>query len=395
MPSSRIVDLALGLAFIFGVTAALSSVLTELIARFLGLRGTYLLQGLRELLDGEAAAVTDLTQAERDYRRAVDVVAGRAPGGSPGEGTPSSGTAEGSPSSGTAEGSLTATGVLLGSPMLAGHAMTGRITARALTVNTDQGRPAAVSPLTSDRLRRQRRSLPAYISARSFADAVLDLLVPDAAGQTSLTVVRSSIDALPDELAPFKASLVALTKTAGDDVAAFRTSVEHWYDDHMSSVSGWYKRRVAKITIVVGAVLVVLLNVNAVTIGRTLYTDNDVRAAVSTFATQTDTCRAATSPGVDCLRDLGRRLSDAEGSGLPLGWATVRDCTPRNSGCNWWDERGILDHNGGSFWRLLLILLGFALTITSLVPGARFWFDLLGRLGSLRTSGPRPPSSTT
>ena len=52
MLGSGIIDIAIGLAFVFGVTAALSSVFTELIARFLGLRGAYLLSGLRELLDG-------------------------------------------------------------------------------------------------------------------------------------------------------------------------------------------------------------------------------------------------------------------------------------------------------------------------------------------------------
>src|SRR5215813_4394544 len=52
MLGSGIIDVAIGLAFVFGVTAALSSVFTELIARFLGLRAAYLLRGLRELLDG-------------------------------------------------------------------------------------------------------------------------------------------------------------------------------------------------------------------------------------------------------------------------------------------------------------------------------------------------------
>ena len=49
--SSGIIDLAIGIAFVFGITAALGSVVTEMIARFLGLRGVYLLTGLRELLD--------------------------------------------------------------------------------------------------------------------------------------------------------------------------------------------------------------------------------------------------------------------------------------------------------------------------------------------------------
>ena len=66
MLGSGIINVAIGLAFLFGVTAALSSVFTEMIARFLGLRGAYLLRGLRELLDGDTMT-TVLTMAEGDY----------------------------------------------------------------------------------------------------------------------------------------------------------------------------------------------------------------------------------------------------------------------------------------------------------------------------------------
>ena len=75
MLSSGIIDLAVGLAFIFGVTAALSSVLTELIARFLGLRGVYLLGGLRELLDG-VNGVTVLSDAIGNYDAVKSLVRG-------------------------------------------------------------------------------------------------------------------------------------------------------------------------------------------------------------------------------------------------------------------------------------------------------------------------------
>ena len=57
----------------------------------------------------------------------------------------------------------------------------------------------------------------------------------------------------------------------------------------MDRVSGWYKRHVAKITLVVGAILVLLLNINTLTIGRTLYTDSIVSSAVSTAAAKAPT----------------------------------------------------------------------------------------------------------
>jgi hypothetical protein len=241
-----------------------------------------------------------------------------------------------------------------------------------------------------------QRGLPSYIPARSFAEAVFDLVAPDSAGVTTMSMVQRSVDALPDSMSVFKPSLQALVKNANGDISRFRASVEHWYDDHMDRVSGWYKRRVAKITLLVGAVLVLLLNVNALTIGRTLYADSAVRAAVSSVAARSTSCpvpagtAAAGHAQETCLADIQARLSAAAQAGLPIGWGTVRDCVLPDAQCNWLDQRGILSRHGGSQWQLALVLIGFLITITALVPGARFWFGLLAKLGSMRSTGPKP-----
>jgi hypothetical protein len=234
-----------------------------------------------------------------------------------------------------------------------------------------------------------RRSLPSYISSRSFAEAVIDLVVPDAAGQTTMTAIEQNVAKLPDW--PLKSSLQALVKNAGDDVTRFRSEVEHWYDDHMDRVSGWYKRNVAKITLVVGAILVVLLNINALTIGRVLYTESTVSAAISAVAAK-GTCPAPKSQ-LECLANLQAQLSAAATAGLPIGWGTVRDCTEPNARCNWLDQRGIFSRHGNSGWQLVLVLAGFLIMIIALVPGARFWFGLLSKLGSLRATGPKPTTA--
>src|SRR5262249_20916602 len=172
---------------------------------------------------------------------------------------------------------------------------------------------------------RRRRTLPPYISARSCGEAVIDLLQPDAAEQITMATIRRNIERLPAGL-PFKESLEALASNAPYDVNRFRALVEHWYDDQMDRVSGWYKRHVATITLVVGAVLVVLLNINALTIGRTLYTQSAVSAAISTVAANGGKCPAGPDRQA-CLEDLQSQLSAAAAAGLPIGWGTVRDCT--------------------------------------------------------------------
>jgi hypothetical protein len=413
MLGSGIIDIAIGLAFVFGVTAALSSVFTELIARFLGLRGAYLLSGLRELLDGTGGQTpgtgsqTALKDAVKNYEAMKDLMqpparaaAARAKPAAPAAAPAAAAPAAAAPTAAAQEdaapagpATMSATGALLGSPILRSQGMTGEITSRDLTLQSGKaGRPPQMTADTGTWSQwRTRRSLPAYISAESISEAVIDLLVPNSAGDTTMTEIQKGIKALPDWMPTFKESLQALANNAGKDIDLFRTSVENWYDDHMARVSGWYKRHVAKITIVIGAILVLLLNINTLTIGRTLYSNSVVRTAVSTVAAKTTSCPADESKQT-CLADLQVQLAAAAQAGLPIGWGAVADCAAPDTPCNWLDQRGIFSRQGGSPWRAVLVLIGFLITIIALTPGARFWFDLLGKLGSLRSTGPKPTS---
>ena len=376
MPSSGIIDLAIGLTFVFGVTAALSSMVTELISRFLGLRGAYLLSGLRALVDdGEAS--TDLSQAGADYADVKKMMMDPAASPRDPDNPPS------------------ATGALLGGPILSSQGMAGQISSRQLTLAPTvpaKRRLKMKGPGGPWSKWGQFRSLPSYIPAQSFGEAVLDLVVPNTAGRTTMDTIQQNVDKLPDSMASFRSSLQALVKDAGGDVTRFRASVESWYDDHMDRVSGWYKRHVAIITLVAGTVLVVLFNINALTIGRTLYTQNTVSSAVSTVAAKGASCPASSTRSA-CLADLQAQLSAAATVGLPIGWGTVRDCSEPHAQCNWLDQRGIFSRHGGSGWQLVLVVLGFLIMIIAIVPGAQFWFGLLTKIGSLRTTGPKPATA--
>jgi len=403
--SSGIIDLAIGLTFVFGVTAAVASVVTELISRFLGLRGAYLLRGLRELLDG-TGGVTVVNEADRDFNAMRSLVNGSSPAGTmvqvptgPGThaaaatptaaATPAAPGATPKPTNGepVKTRNMSATGALLGGPILRSQGMTGEIFDRELTV-----KPSRFGPGVTDRawwkLPSTRRRLPSYISAKSISEAVIDLLVPDADGTTTMSTIQDSLDRLPEGW-PFRTSLQSLATNAGSDITRFRTSIESWYNDHMDRVSGWYKRHVAKITITVGAILVILLNINTITIGRTLYSNSVVGTAVSTVAAHNSTCRADNQ---QCLATLQADLSAATQAGLPVGWPTVSACLMKGASCSWWQQRGILAPKGSSGWQLVLVIIGFLLTILALTPGAQFWFGLLVKLGAIRSTGPKPPA---
>ena len=411
MLSSGIIDLAIGLAFVFGVTAALVSVITELISRFLGLRGAYLLKGLRELLDGTGVEAV-VNEADRDYDAMRGLVTGSKPAGTdvkipvgpppPAAGATPSGPGTLSPTTPDASTkaarpvqmrAMSAAGALLGSPILRSQGMTGDIFNRDLVLKASRFGPGVTGGSWRKPRLGARRRLPSYISAKSFGEAVIDLLVPDAAGQTTMTTIQDSLKKLPADL-PFTTSLQSLATNAANDISRFRTSIENWYDDHMDRVSGWYKRHVAKITLLIGAILVVLLNINPLTIGRTLYTQSTVSTAVSAVAAQSTKCSAGQSPQ-DCLSQLQGQLSAAATAGLPIGWGTVRDCAEPKAQCNWLDQRGIFSRHGSSAWQFVLVLIGFAIMIIALLPGSQFWFGLLSKLSSLRATGPKPATSAS
>jgi hypothetical protein len=403
MLSSGVIDLAVGIIFVFGVTAAVASVVTEAVSRFLGLRGAYLLLGLRELLDGKSKVV-DLSTAATDFGKVraligkvpplpPDATVRRSPAPDPENPTVATDDAEPGP-----DDPASVTSALLGSPVLRNQGMPGVITTRTLKMDnagSDGYKPASLPASTGGGTLKLRRSLPSYIPARSFAEAVIDLVVPDSVGpdgQTSMNTILFNISQLPDSMRTLRTSLEGLAANANNDIAQFRSSIEHWYDDHMARVSGWYKRHVAIITLAVGAILVVLLNINTITIGRALYSDSTIRSAVSAVAAKGINCP---QDQPSCLGNLEDQLTAAAQAGLPIGWGTAVDCSAPNANCNWWEQRGIISRHGNPAWEIILVLLGFLITIVAIAPGAQFWFGLLVKVNALRASGTPPATSAS
>ena len=183
---------------------------------------------------------------------------------------------------------------------------------------------------------RQRRKLPSYMSGRSFARALVDTVIPDAAGKTKMDQIRALLNGLGDT--HLRASLLALATAAADDVAQFRRNIEEWYDDHMARVSGWYKRHVRWISLALGVLLVLLFNLDAVQITRSLYTDQVLRASIVTEATRAAQC--GTKDPATCLQDVRGQIDRIRGAGLPIGWARVSECAAPAK-CSWWEQRGL------------------------------------------------------
>jgi hypothetical protein len=372
--SSIVLQTAIGLIFVFGITAAAVSALTEAMSRFLGLRAEYLLRGVRTLVD-----------THNNFTLPWRSVMPKWLGGRPQPPKPD-GPAR------VAE--------IMSHPLVASSA-------KQASPPLEAGNTALTSA--------QRRRLPAYISGQTFARVLLDILPPETPGTDPKPAHAGGAGAQADHGAPgVPAQLAGISRwVEGEtsqerpdelakalrpllmgvhDVEDFEANVAHWYDDHMDRVSGWYKRHVRWFSLAFGLILVLLFNVNAIRIADSLYSNQAVQASVVTVATQKSSCQG-TDPAA-CLTALQSKIDQFSAFGLPVGWGDLPACATRH--CSWLARHGLTNlYKSGidSVWAFLLVLLGWALTIFALTPGARFWFDLLSKLGSLRSTGPKPSTS--
>ena len=96
--------------------------------------------------------------------------------------------------------------------------------------------------------------------------------------------VRQLILNLPDKDARMRTTLLTLYDDAANDVEKFKQNIEVWFNNSMDRVGGWYKRRAQWVTFGISALVVVLMNVDALLIVRYLDANHGVRDALVTQA---------------------------------------------------------------------------------------------------------------
>jgi hypothetical protein len=286
---------------------------------------------------------------------------------------------------------------------------------------------------------------PSYISSRSFVLALLETVknypeVKEKLPQVPLKGVdniKQLVTALPKECS-IGATLLPLLELAGDELDKAMEMMEKWYDEAMDRVSGWYKRNSQIIALIVALLVAFAVNADTFQIAKTLYSDQSVRAAVVSSAQELVKTKAsapaaatpqpkkappATLPGAAILppatggtttppaitppqpgvggtaassggqknetlppikekkdvsppTDLQAQVKQIEQAfklGIPLGWSDF--CT---------FKEGI---------RHPIKWLGILFTAIMAVMGSNFWFDLLNQLINVRGSGKKPPST--
>jgi hypothetical protein len=170
-----------------------------------------------------------------------------------------------------------------------------------------------------------------------------------------------------------KDALLGLTKGAAKDRDHLRSLVEDWFNGSMERVSGWYKRKAQLVIGVLSLAVTIGANINTIGIGETLAKDNAVRAAVVAQA-EKSTIKEGDKP-----KEAATAIAEVQQLGIPIGWSKSGSDPAQ---ANFESAGGIARTVGG--WLLTFIALSL---------GAPFWFGVLGKLTSLRTSGNAPATT--
>ncbi len=186
-----------------------------------------------------------------------------------------------------------------------------------------------------------------------------------------------------------------------------RKKMESWFDDSMNRVSEMFERKLQIISFVVALVLVLLFNIDAVYVARVLLEDPELRQNVARAAQRYEreqqaqglvlpsagegeaTAQAAPAVSTDEIRSTAQSLLNLQ---LPIGWqftpvnptteriseqASVIDL--RSNPRNLWN---LLPTNNPDGWLGLLFqkFIGLGISTIAAAQGAPFWFDLLRRI---------------
>ncbi len=167
--------------------------------------------------------------------------------------------------------------------------------------------------------------------------------------------------------------------TPAGELDEFRTRLQNWYDMNASRLTGTMKRKALPATIIVAIALTLSVNADTIAISKYLYDNREVAKTLADNAANSidrlnDRMKNDQAQASQATGDINKLRADIDTfkavipAGLPLGWQQP----PKP-------------------WRQHLP--GWIASIFAIVLGAPFWFDLLNKLVNLRNTRPKPPTA--
>lgn len=416
MFNSPVLDVFIGLVFIYLLYSLLAATIQEIIARWFGLRGRMLVKGIRRMLEDQ----NDKEIIKLDS----------------------------------------------GSATLAGFIVSTIRSVKRFFNPFIKGKDSFAKafftfPSIKYLAENSWNSKPSYIDATTFSQTMVHLLRGSIYDGSSpqMELIRDNLFSSKsfEKNDETKASIDTQTLKhlqrmfydANGDIDRFKALLEKWFNETMNRASGWYKRQAQLILFIIGIWVAYTFNVDTVAIYNILVKDKKAREEIVQLAINApqkykpiiDTLQTKTKRDTAYIKDTIRNLTDtifidttyidvtdeylkqtqtalqkdaAEVSNiLGLGkpycdsltyYKSILDTIgKKDSSYNAIQTRydKIKAEKNATWFKYspkqkggLVTLMGWLLTALAISLGAPFWFDLLNKLIQLRATGPKPKNST-
>jgi hypothetical protein len=167
----------------------------------------------------------------------------------------------------------------------------------------------------------------------------------------------------------------------------FMAAIQKYFNESMDRLNGWYKKHVQYITFIVSFIITLSLNVDTISITKTLWEDQPklkkvtntivasyksldstlMKGQYSVDSSNVDSLNNKIIKNIENVRQLDSVLSNVN---IPIGWNNVKFCESKSL-----------------FSDLLIKLIGLLITTIAISLGAPFWFDMLKKIISIRGVG--------
>ncbi len=255
------------------------------------------------------------------------------------------------------------------------------------------------------------RDVIAGIQEPIYREALTDALdkVDDLIGQLGLepNSVISLMAGLRNIKNPYFRKVMETVLSTSRTLDEAEQQLTNWFNDGMSRVSDAFSRYMGLLSLGIGLLLAVVLNADTIQIARALWTDPALRFTVSAAAqqytqqpivVQTTRVQPTPVPGEttsDVIAELSSNVAAAQTTvdqivnlNLPLGWQYEPlweyDVNDPTNASRYGNSNNLWNYIPGhspyflSLW--LGKLIGLAITMVAVAQGAPFWFNVLNRL---------------
>ncbi|MGF1933708.1 MAG: hypothetical protein RM347_004830 [Nostoc sp. ChiQUE02] len=165
-----------------------------------------------------------------------------------------------------------------------------------------------------------------------------------------------------------------------EEMNQFKNEVETWFDRSMDRASGVYKRNAKGVAILIGILVALLTNTDTFHLIKRLSQDSVIRSTITQSASQ----KIDYINDSEARKEIEKLLGNAS---IPIGWQNINQ------------QFELLDTTESNrvyirISQVFKLICGWIVSGLAIAMGAPFWFDILNKVINVRNAGPKPAAYT-